>query len=145
MNLKSKITNPKKLISTFLGMFVLVGGLALGITLVEQPQLLNQKAADADYNTCLGEGVTQCVDAHTMKICAGGVWREKLCDYKSPCTNGKCITHQPTTCSSGQTKCSGNRVAVCSSGVWHESPCPNGTACYNGKCASTIQPVLHGQ
>ena len=142
MNLKSKIVNPKKMISTFLGIFVLVGGLALGITLVEQPQLLNQKAADVEYNVCTATGLVQCADSNTIQVCAGGKWNKTACPSGQACVKDKCIL--ATTCSSGQTRCSGTSVEVCSSGVWHTSPCPSDmNACSNGKCIAPIPPA-HG-
>jgi len=63
-----------KIIATFLGMFLLVGGLGSGIVLIQNPQLLNQKAAkvertpipscgqDLDCSTNTLIGSNECID-----------------------------------------------------------------------------------
>ena len=43
----SKSFGGKKIIATFLGMLLLVGGLGAGVVIVQNPQLLGQKAYDA--------------------------------------------------------------------------------------------------
>lgn len=126
--------NHEHVAKRMVGLGLMIGGLAAGLVLVSQPQLLNQKAATSRYAP-----VRACVKTD----CQGGDWcvsRGGKCSGMYP----SCSCILTTKCTPGTSKCADNNtvVIVCDkNGVGTIKSC--GFSCLNGKCTEKCVPNVH--
>lgn len=116
-----------KIIATFLSVLLLVGGIGVGVVLVTQPQLLQQKAADfvsicgkeqmcANNKLVGSKGCTRLTDAKTAYCCPkGDTIKDGVCTTTlSVCGEGfDCSTKSTLNGSKSCTKSDSNETQYC--------------------------------
>jgi hypothetical protein len=79
-----------------------------------------------------------CTTANTVRYCNNGIIAEKACNQclVNPDTNWYCCDGQndkcQTSCTDGETRCSGDSYQICTNGEWLTAPCAG--ICSNGIC-----------
>ncbi|MBQ9394823.1 MAG: hypothetical protein IJU23_04820 [Proteobacteria bacterium] len=86
-------------------------------------------------------GDSECLDDHTLKVCADNTWETMNCNDGEKCSVGQCVEDIPPVdiCENGAVECLDDyTLHVCVDGIWAESTCTPGTVCdaTSGKCVS---------